>query len=74
MLHLIEIFRAVTKESSNDDFFANYYQFVYHKALQGTVATAKLRELMSYRAAMISMDGMDLTDSMDESDETDDAN
>lgn len=61
LLHLVKIFRSVTKDSAHHDFFAKYYQFIHHQDVQGSIVVARLRELLSYRACMAATENTDLT-------------
>ncbi|KAI7865207.1 Nup85 nucleoporin-domain-containing protein [Mucor mucedo] len=66
LLHLIKIFRVVTKDNVHHDFFAKYYQFIHHHDVQGSVVVARMRELLGYRAATVAMESKDLITTTEE--------
>jgi hypothetical protein len=50
-MQLIDIFKHITKDASNQDFIVKYYKFIENHDYSSDIITAKIRERLAYKAA-----------------------
>lgn len=51
IMQLIDIFKHITKDASNQDFIVKYYKFIENHDYSSDIITAKIRERLAYKAA-----------------------
>lgn len=50
-IQLIDIYKQVANDTSNQDFIAKYYKIIEKQELKSDIITAKIRERLAYKAA-----------------------
>lgn len=51
VMQLIDIFKQITKDASNQDFIVKYYKSIENHDYSSDIITAKIRERLAYKAA-----------------------